>query len=428
MLALYNTALLPFRLLAPLWGAWQARDAASRAEWEQRLGRDIPAAHRGGLWIHGSSVGEARIVGALARQLRRAAPRLSLSVSSQTVTGRAQLPGPPEVDSAFFAPLDFPDAVDRTLATLAPRALILVETELWPNLLHAGRRAGLSIVVVNGRLSADRMRRYRRFGSLYRGCVGCLSRVAAQSEDDAARFVEMGLDPSAVEVTGNVKYDLPVPADDSAELRRRIGWSHDQSVFLAGSTAVGEEEILLDALARVREQSPGLRLALAPRHPERFDTVERQIRAAGFSVARFSATPSAGAASADVLLVDTVGDLRRLYRLATVAFVGGSLVPVGGHNLLEPALVEAPLLVGPHTHNVAEMAGLLSEAGASRSVCDAEELAAVLSTLLAQPEQRETMIRAATRVATIHRGALSRSIELIDDVLQLSLAGPTVAS
>jgi 3-deoxy-D-manno-octulosonic-acid transferase len=418
MIRFYNTAILPFRLAAGVWGRWQILTSRHRREWEERLARRLPEARPGAVWIHGSSVGEARIVRGLASGLRRHRAELPIAVSAYTATGRAQLPRHPEVDAAFFMPLDFSGLPSKLLKALRPVAIVLVETELWPNLLREAEHAGVTVVVVNGRLSERRMVSYRRFAKLYRPLLSGLAAVGAQSEEDALRFRELGASPEAVSVTGNVKYDLQNPRVDLAGLRQRLGLSADRPVFVAGSTGQGEDRPVLEAFGLARKRHPTLLLVLAPRHPERFDDVEQQVRSAGLRVERFSAEkPSAGT---DVILVDTIGELQQLYSVAAAAFVGGSLVPIGGHNVLEPAVVDVPVLFGPHTENVTEPASELERAGGALRTGDARELGEAVATLISEPERAKRLVENARRVLTRNRGALDRSLRIVLEAAEAS--------
>jgi 3-deoxy-D-manno-octulosonic-acid transferase len=425
MLRLYNTLLLPLRLAAAAW-AWRRRGPSERGiEAAQRLARELPEVEPGGVWIHGSSVGEARLVRALSGAVRQRDRAIPVAASAFTRTGRAQLPEPPEVDAAFFPPLDFSGLPRRLLDALRPRALAVVETELWPNLLHEAFAAGVAVVVINGRLSIGRMGRYRRFSGLYRPLLAGLARVGAQSRDDADRFAELGVPEGAIEVTGNVKYDLPAPEVDEAALRGELGLPAGRPVFVAGSTGAGEDPLVLDAFLEARSVRPELFLVLAPRHPERCADVESEIRSRELRVARSSAASGEPGRRSDVLLVDTLGQLGRLYKLGVAAFVGGSLVPVGGHNVLEPAALGVPVLFGPHTENFTEPAdALLSESGGLR-VRDAGELARALGDLLGNPERREEIARAAARVVARNRGALRRNVDLLFSVLETVPAAPS---
>jgi len=425
MIRLYNTALAPLRPLAELWARrpWLAPD--KREEWEQRRGLGLPRPRAGGLWIHGASVGEARIVRGLAAAVRGARHDLSLSVSALTPTGRAQLPAPPAVDAAFFSPLDFRGFTARALHAIRPLVFALVETELWPNLLREALDRSARIVVVNGRLSDRRMGRYRRFSRLFRPLLAGVTRLGAQTEVDAQRFVELGASPAAVAVTGNVKYDLPGPEADATVVRDRLGLAPERPVFVAGSTWRGEEDLVLGAFEDAKRVHPDLLLLLAPRHPDRVDKVEESVRSRGHTIGRCSRDASRSA-GCDVILVDTVGELPSLYQLASVAFVGGTLVPVGGHNLLEPAGVGAPVLFGPHTDNVREIASALGRAGAATRVTDGKGLSRELRSLLHDADRRGTMGRLGRELVRSNRGALERSARMIFEVLDAATPANTV--
>jgi len=412
MLSLYNAALAPLRAALTLRAAWGSRSPEGAREWAERRALKLPSLGPGGTWIHGASVGEAKLVALIARAIRARIPAHPLAVSCVTRTGRALLPGPPLTDAAFFAPLDFRGLPGRVLDALRPRALVLVETELWPNLLHEARLRSVMVFVVNGRLGPERMPRYRRLAALYRPLLSALAAVGAQSEADARRFVELGVPEARVKVTGNLKYDLPAPEVDADRLRSRLGLDADRPVLVAGSTGEGEEEQVLDAFRSVRRAHPRAFLVLAPRHVERAEQVEREAVGRALVLTRLSReTREAG--TRDGLLVDTLGDLAGLYTLASAAFVGGSLVPIGGHNVLEPAAAGAPVLFGPHTHHVEEPARALEQAGGALRVRDADELAAAWSALLADPARRERMKQGAVALIRASAGAVERSVDLV---------------
>jgi 3-deoxy-D-manno-octulosonic-acid transferase len=416
MLRLYNTALLPLRAGVAIWAAWASRDEGKRVEWAERRARRLPAISHGGVWIHGASVGEARIVTELAGGLRSRRPELPLAVSAYSTTGHAQLPKPPAVDAAFFVPLDFPGLATRVLDAVRPLALALVETELWPNLLHETHAAGVPVVLLNGRLSPQRMNRYRKLSRLYRPLLGRMASLGAQSSEDAERLCELGAPPEAVVVTGNIKYDLPLPRSEPESTRRRLELPRERAVFAAGSTAPNEEAMALQAFELARRNRPDLLLVLAPRHVTRADEVAELVRSRGLRCVRFSTGESA--ASADVLLVDTLGDLVALYQIAQVAFVGGSLVPVGGHNVLEPAALGVPVAFGPFTEHFREPAEALERAGGACRVRDAAALGDIVDRLLRDDDRRQEMARRAGQVVEANRGALERSVSLLLDALQ----------
>lgn len=417
MLRTYQTVTLALRPLAALWGRFRGGDADSRAAWRERCAIDRPRVAPGGIWIHGSSVGEARIVGALARGLRRDRPALPISTSAHTRTGRAALPAPPLADARFLLPLDLPGYPGRILQAVRPSLLALVETELWPNLIRETRRSGAAVIIVNGRLAAERMRRYRRLRGLYRPVLREINRIGAQTDDEAARFIELGAREESIRVTGNLKYDLAAPRVDVNGWRARLGLEGGRAVFVAGSTGRGEDELVLEAYRQARAQHPGLLLVLAPRHTERLPEVEALIRSEGWELVVLSGADRAVGTRADVLLVDTMGQLAELYALADLSFVGGSLVPIGGHNVLEPAAVGSPVLFGPHTGHFAEPAERLLAAGAAMRVRDGRELGQALGRLLADGALRGEMGRRGREVLQRHRGAMARCVEFVVDCL-----------
>lgn len=417
MKILYDAALVPLRGASYLYGLWPRRTPEATLERDQRMGRRLPAPTPGGLWIHGASVGEARIVGALAREIRRRRPALPLSASAVTRTGRAMIPQVPEVDAALFLPLDFRSVQRRAFDALRPGGVVLVETEIWPNLLAEAARREIPSCLVNARLAPERLSRYRLLASLYGPALTHLAAVGAASDAEAERFAALGVPERALVVTGNVKFDLPAPASDPAPLRARFGLSPDRPVVVAGSTAAGEDPLVLRAFVEVRRSHPGLFLVLAPRHPERVPGAMERIAALGLTSHTLSARVDARAGGADVLVVDTLGELSGLYALGAASFVGGSLVPVGGHNLLEPVAAGSPVLFGPHVGHVAEVAAALEACGAGGRVGDPEALAQAIARLIGDPAERDRRVGAGRAWLALHRGALARSVDLVLAVL-----------
>jgi 3-deoxy-D-manno-octulosonic-acid transferase len=418
LLFFYDALLSVTGPVAHLYAAWDVRRAPGRErEWDERLGRVLPRVEGGGLWIHGASVGEARLAGSLATSLRATRADIPLAVSCVTRTGRSALPAPPAVDAAFFAPLDTPRLVRPVLRAVAPSVLALLETELWPTLLRQAAAFETRVALVNARLAPERMARYRRLSGLYGPLLHRIDRIGAGSEEDAARLLQLGAREASITVTGNMKYDLVPPSVDLAALRRRFGLALGRPVLVAGSTGEGEDAPVLDAFVRARAHHPDAFLVLAPRHPERARqagmlAADRGLRAHALSTGRDEA-----AGQADVLLVDGIGQLARLYAVAAVAFVGGSLVKVGGHNVLEPAAAGVPVLFGPHTAHVQEPAESLLRAGAARRVEDAASLGAAWAGLLADEPARREMADAARRVLEANRGALARTTALLASLL-----------
>jgi 3-deoxy-D-manno-octulosonic-acid transferase len=417
MRLLYNAALLPLRAASWIYGAWPGGTPSAVLERSQRLGRRLPSISPGAVWIHGASVGEARLVASLAAALRSARPGSTILASAVTPAGRAQLPGPPSADASFFLPLDFSAVQRRAFDALRPAAVVLVETEIWPNLLFEAASRRVPVVLVNARLAPERWARYRRLRRLYEPLLAGLAAVAAPSDFEAERFRALGAAGGRIVVTGNLKFDLSPPAADEAELRRTLGLRAGRPVVVAGSTGEGEDDAVLEAFALARRFHPDLLLVLAPRHADRFAGAAVRVEARGLRVHRISRGDT-GAAAADVLLVDLFGRLSALYALGAGSFVGGSLVPVGGHNLLEPLGAGSPVLFGPHTEHVAEIAEALVLSGAGLRVRSADELGAAWLTLLADPAERERRSAVGRTLLAANRGALSRTIRLVVDVLE----------
>lgn len=391
-----------------------------RAGMGERLGRyRLPGLGAAPVWLHAVSVGEVVAAAPLARALRAERPAWPLLVSTVTDTGRAMARERiPEAAATVFFPLDFAFAVRRVLATVAPRAVLLAETEIWPNFLRACRMRRVPVAVVNGRISLRSFRRYR----LVRGPLGrVLSDIACfgmQTAGDAERIVSLGAPPDRVHVTGNLKFDALAGEGGAAHfgaVRRDLGLDEGRPVLVAGSTHRGEEAAVLEAFAALRRERPGLALVLAPRHPERCGEVEGVLRERGLAFRRRSLGPAP--AGTDVILVDTVGELGRLYAAADAAFVGGSLAPVGGHNILEPAAAGAPIVVGPHLENFAEIADAFREGEAMVSVEDAGGLPAALARLFADPARARALATRARAVLAAHRGATSRTLDLLAPIL-----------
>ena len=377
---------------------------------------------RPSIWIHAVSVGEVQAARTLIAGLRDRYPGHRLWLSTTTRTGRAVAAGIEAVDGLFYFPLDLPPAVDRVLDRVRPVLFIAVDTELWPNLLRRCARRGVRTVLVNGRISDRSYPRYRLVRRWFRRVLADMDRCCAQSDESARRLVDLGAPAERVVVTGNLKFDaLPAPRPGSApgdgDLLRALGVAADRPVLVAASTHPGEEGPVLDAFRRLRARAPGLVLVLAPRHPERGAEAAALAAKRGLAAVRRSRPPDDGAGGADVVVLDTVGELPALFRVATVVFVGGSLVPAGGHNVIEPASWGRPVVFGPHMENFAEIAELFLANRAARRVASAVELAPVLAGLLADPRRRAELGTAARSLVEANRGAAARSLDEIAAVL-----------
>lgn len=391
----------------------------------QRLGWRLPPGEPGSaahplIWIHAVSLGEVVAVVPLVKALRNRHPDHRVIVTTVTETGREaveqRLAG---IAEHRYAPLDFLWVVSRVVARWNPSLYLFVETELWPNLLWTLNGRGVPAVMVNGRLSSRSFAR-QRVGivkSFYRSVVRALALCLMQSDRDAQRIVELGADRLAVQVTGNIKFDQPLPdIRHEAAYRASLGVGEQEQLLLAGSTHAGEEEALVAAYRRVVKDHPSAVLMLAPRHIERADQIVQMVRNAGLPVRRKSRLEGVDHGSR-VVVLDTRGELARAYGEAAVAFVGGTLVPVGGHNLLEPAVWARPVLFGPYTDHCAEVAELLIGAGGGCRIDGEEALVRLINGWLANRPVCEAAGQAARRVMAENQGALVRSLESIEACL-----------
>lgn len=317
-----------------------------------------------------------------------------------------------------YLPYDLPYSVGRFLKKIRPRLALIVETEIWPNLYFACHRRGIPLMIVNARLSERSLRGYKPLRGLLRSALRCVRLIAAQSRTDAARYRLLGAAPEQVLVTGNMKFDMPIPDGAVAEGATMRGhWGPRRPVWIAASTHEGEEQAVLEAHLQVLKRLPDALLLLAPRHPERFKLVEHTVRSLGFTVATRSLDGVPSTAH-QVFVIDAMGQLMPFFAASDLAFVGGSLVPIGGHNLLEPAALSVPVLVGPHTFNFEEITRSLIEEGGAERVADAARLGPAALKLLLDAVARARMGQAAQRVFERERGAVQRVMRLIDALLQ----------
>ncbi|GGY79126.1 lipid IV(A) 3-deoxy-D-manno-octulosonic acid transferase [Marinobacter zhanjiangensis] len=407
---------LPFALLY-LW--WQTRRNGGDSQgWQQRLGLAAPTSEPV-IWVHAVSVGETIAAAPLVKALLGRRPDVPVLMTAMTATGAAQ------ARSLFgdrvlyaYSPFDTPGSVRRFLRRVRPRALVIMETELWPNMIVETSRGHCPIFLVNARLSERSARGYQRIGGWTRSLLGRMDWIAAQAGDDAARFRELGVGGDSVSVTGSIKFDVEITdevRDRASALRDSFG---QRPVWIAASTHDGEDEKLLAAHARVLEQLPEALLILVPRHPDRFDTVAALTGSRGLSCVRRSAGQPVG--PAQVYLGDTMGELLVMYGAADMAFVGGSLIERGGHNPLEPAAWGIPVVTGSHVFNFETVFRQLDKGEGLVRVEDERDLAEQVARLLSNPEQAEETGRSALAVVEANRGALDRVVNGI-----LSRLGPT---
>lgn len=371
------------------------------------------------LWLHCASVGEVQAAKPLIEALRRAYPRRPLIITTMTATGAERTLALASADTAishYFVPLDFSGAAWRFVARLRPALAIFFETELWPNLLMACERQGVPVAVVNGRLSERALVGYRKVRWLMDEALSHVDWLGAKSEEDAERFRWLGMAAANVQVTGSLKFDIEIN-DEAFEVSEHLLSSMpERPVWVAGSTHPGEDEQLLGAHRRLREILPEALLILVPRHPQRFEAAAALCRGEGFTLTRRSLgeTPDANTA---IYLGDTMGELQALYAAGQLAFVGGSLVPVGGHNLLEPAAFGVPAISGPHLANFSDVAEVMREADALVEVADESALVAALARLLADSDARRQLGDAGRRVVGDNRGALECTMAGLDVLL-----------
>jgi 3-deoxy-D-manno-octulosonic-acid transferase len=381
----------------------------------ERFSYGMPTLQPGGIWVHAVSVGESIAAAPMIRALLQRYPTLPITVTCMTPTGseriQALFANEPRIQHCYL-PYDLPCAAARFLDRVQPKLAVIMETELWPNHIHQCAKRGIPVALANGRLSERSARGYGRFSKLTAPMLAEMSLFAVQTETEAQRFRDLGARPETVEVTGSIKFDLtidPQLLQRAAELRGQ--WQAlERPVWIAASTHEGEDEVILDAHRRLLANHPDALLILVPRHPERFNSVFELCQREGFGTVRRS-TGTHVDAQTSVLLGDTMGELLFLYALADSAFVGGSLVANGGHNLLEPAALAKPVISGPHLFNFLDIAAQLREAGALAEVDDAEGLAVEVQRLFELPRDAQRMAEAGLAVMRRNQGALQRLLD-----------------
>jgi 3-deoxy-D-manno-octulosonic-acid transferase len=372
------------------------------------------------IWVHAVSVGEVLVARTIIPELRRRYPSLKLFLSTTTMSGqqlaRRDLR---DVDGVFYFPFDWRFTVKRTLNLVRPRLFVMVETEIWPNLLRECRRRGIKTVVVNGRISYRSYPRYRIVRPLFRRVLQDIDHFCVQGEETARRLSDLGADASRITITGSLKFDSLDLASPAARPRvlRFFRTSPNRPVIVAGSTLRGEEEAVIRAFNRVRTGGNSALLVIAARHPERFAEVEQLCRNEGLLTVRRSQLPIDAEPRADAVILDTIGELAHVYQIATAVFVGGSLVPAGGHNILEPAVFGKPVVFGPHMQNFAEIADTFLRNGAAVQVRNDRELEDVMVSLMSDPVRRARLGAAARALVDANRGARDRTLAAIATVL-----------
>jgi 3-deoxy-D-manno-octulosonic-acid transferase len=438
MYLLYSLALtIVFLALLPYFIYQAIRHGKYAGSFKERLGR-LPASTRSDgrrtVWVHAVSVGEFLAAGPLVERIKRELPDWRLVVSTTTLTGQllARAEAPARFDAVFYFPFDWAFAVRRSLNQIKPSLIVILETELWPNFLRECRRLGIRTVIANGRISPRSFSRYRRVRRFMARVLNDVSLLIMQSEADVERAGLLGADAGRMRACGNLKYDVAAEPrisnlmPEAAEVDSLFALSSSPRLIIAGSTAPGEEKILLAALSEARKQR-GLedaRLILAPRHPERFNEVAGLMSQSGFKFARRSegASASVDPRTADVILLDTIGELASLYRFAAVVFVGGSLVPRGGHNIIEPALYAKPVIVGPHTENFRQIVSDFAQADAVAQISATGEAASSSFTselirLLSDTESARALGERAREILLKSRGATECAVAAILEIV-----------
>ena len=414
----------------PWWLLQMARLGKYRAGFRERTGA-VPARLqiRSGsacIWIHAVSVGEVLAVSKLVGELTKSQPDWQIFVSTTTSTGQALARQRFGETRVFYMPLDFRFALRPYLRTLRPRMLVLAETEFWPNLLHLAKLSGAAVAVVNARISDRSFPRYRRFRWFFSRILPDIDLFLAQTEEDAQRLKAIGAPERRVSVSGNLKFDIRLSSNSALVENLRRVLPQEARVIVSGSTTEGEEELVVAAFRQVLQQFPNTVMVLAPRHPERFEKVAALIASAGLPyVRRSSWNPQTGDVLHDgsIFLLDSVGELASVYALADIAFVGGSLVPLGGHNILEPAQHGVAVLTGPHTFNFREIVRIFEASGGMRVVA-AENLGTAITNLLHNAEEREQLGCRARELFLENTGATQKTVA----ALQLLLTGKTAAT
>ncbi|MGY0217122.1 lipid IV(A) 3-deoxy-D-manno-octulosonic acid transferase [Endozoicomonadaceae bacterium StTr2] len=414
---LYNLLLhllFPAIFLRLLYRAWRAPAYAKR--WGERFGFFPKPESKPCIWVHSVSVGESIAAAPLVKALLKQYPDHRIAVTTMTPTGSAQVKKQ-YGDQVFhvYAPYDYPWAVSNFLNRLQPEIAIIMETELWPNIIHQCHQRDIPVMIANARLSERSAKGYGKLGKLTREMLSKVSLIAAQAEPDGQRFIELGLPADKMEVTGNIKFDISIPdsVHEKGKALRQQWLQHkpdDTCIIVAGSTHEGEDELLLDACKQLRKTNPNTLLVLVPRHPERFNQVYELSVKTGEKTARYS-TQDPVEADTSVVVADVMGELLALYAAGDIAFVGGSLIPSGGHNMLEPAALRKPVVSGPHVFNFSEVFRMLDEANAVLIAHSSDDLVSIYKNLCDTESFRETTALSGFNVIEANQGATNHLIQ-----------------
>ena len=408
--------LLPFILLR-LW-LKNRKNPSARAYWYERLGKNLRPAPPHGIWIHAVSVGESIAAIPLIKVLQQRYPNIPIIVTNETIGGadRIRVSLGNRV-TQLYSPYDLPSVLRRVFTLLKPRLLILMETELWPNLLAECRRNKVPVVVANARLSERSASGYRRIASITREMLRGINLVIAQSRADADRFIDLGLPPDRIHITGSIKFDIELsPQLPERAKKLREAWGQDRPIWIAASTHEGEEDQILEAFAQVRKHLPNVLLVSVPRHVERVFRLQNLYQSHGFQVIRRSENRACSDAT-DIFIGDTMGELLSFYAASDLAFIGGSLVERGGQNPLEAAALGLPLLTGPYTFNFELITEQLIQRGIEIQVNNSQELAEQVIAVLSNPQKRQEIGDDAKKFVEENKGSLLKHLELIETLI-----------
>lgn len=386
------------------------------SRWKEHFGWIAAPSGKSPLWIHAVSVGETIAVTPLIKAIKQQYPDLPIVLTTTTRTGADQAARLGDLVEHRYAPLDYPGAVARFIRRTNPRALLIMETELWPNLLARCNHQAIPVAILNARLSERSCQRYQRIRHFFRNMSQALSLLLCQHQDDAERFKRLGIDKQKLVVTGSIKFDIQLDQTQIEAGERAHQQLGTRPVWIAASTHKGEDELVLGAHRQLLQQCPDALLILVPRHPQRFNEVAQLCHEQGFLFCRRSEQRNVAPAES-ILLGDSMGEMAFYFQIADLAFMGGSLVPVGGHNLLEPAALAKPTLIGPHYFNFTDITRQLTNKQACRIVQNPQELAVAVKDLLVSKEQLELMGNAAFDVVAANQGALAKTLAALTPLL-----------
>jgi 3-deoxy-D-manno-octulosonic-acid transferase len=434
---LYNTLITIFLIFAAPYFLLSALvNGRFQKELAERMGFLPTLSPKKTIWFHAASVGEVFCSIPLLKRIKEEFPECPIVLTTMTRTGNERAKTIPEADLVFFLPIDHPLVIRRALRKIDPGLLLIAETELWPNLLRSCGTKGIPIVLFNGRISEKSFRRYLFFKFFFKDCLKYISLFLMQTEEDRNRIIEIGATMDKTRVVGNLKFDQPFPSfneESMAEMAKSLNLRGEETLLIAGSTHSGEEEILLSLLKDLRKIDPHLVLILAPRHLERLEEVERILKRESISWTRKTSLSTdqdrpdgERKELPEVILLDTMGELMNLYSLGTLVFIGGTLVPVGGHNPIEPLFFKKCVLFGPHMFHFLEISHHLIEAGGAIQVRGKEDLAFQLKRLLSDERARKEVGEKGYQFLQKHRGATEKMFEEIRPLLVSQSCSPIV--